>query len=163
MRRPLTAVRLAAAAVPAPAAAAGLGELPFHPSPGGASCVRTPGAPGEVARAADGSVELLRAACWAPGGSALVSWPSDAVTRGVEWVGVRVAGVPLAGGHVDVQRLGSPLRDLDSAAPLALGDGTPAVAWADDAGGRTRGRVHLDVAGAADAASRGVHSGFTRG
>ncbi len=83
------------------------------------------------------------------GGSALVSWPSDAVTRGIEWIGVRVATLPLAGGHVDVERLGSPLRDLDSAAPLALADGTPAIAWADDAGARTRGRVHLAVAGAA--------------
>jgi hypothetical protein len=81
------------------------------------------------------------------GGEATLSWPQAAVTRGIAWRGVRVATVPLAGGHAGLQLLGSPLRDAVSQTPLTLADGTPAVAWADDRD-RAGGRVHLAVAGA---------------
>jgi hypothetical protein len=69
---------------------------------------------------------------------------------GVEWQSVRVAGVPLAGGPVTTQVLGSPLRDANSLAPLLLADGRPAIVWGDNRGFLgAGGRLHLAIEGAA--------------
>ncbi len=83
------------------------------------------------------------------GGQATVTWPHDALTRGLSWRGVRAASLPLAGGPKTVQLLGSPLRDVVSETPLALADGRPAVGWADDLDFITGGRIHLAATGAA--------------
>jgi hypothetical protein len=92
------------------------------------------------------------------GDRAVVAWPVRTAVHGLAWRGVRAATVPLAGGAVASQLLGSPLRDVASETPLALADGAPAVAWADDRGPtRDRdvvdGRLHLAVAGAPGVAS----------
>ena len=69
----------------------------------------------------------------APDGRALLTWGGIRTRSGItSWIAAHMAAVPLAGGHLDAQTLGGPLRDADSISPLVLASGAPAVAWTDN-------------------------------
>src|SRR5262249_27606532 len=63
---------------------------------------------------------------------------------------LRVASLPLAGGHVDSQVLAGALRDPVANTLVKLADGRRAVAWADNRGDLSEppGRLHLAPEGA---------------
>jgi hypothetical protein len=86
------------------------------------------------------------------GDSALATWTKQRRVSGVRTRDLHVATLPLAGGPLELQTLGGPLRDVQSAAPVVEPDGRAAVAWADDDGVGSHGRVHLALAGAPAAA-----------
>ncbi len=86
----------------------------------------------------------------APDGRALMTWGGLRARSGItSWLAPRMAALPLAGGHVDVQALGGPLRDAGSIAPLLLASGAPAVAWTDNGPGLSspQGRLRLALEG----------------
>jgi hypothetical protein len=67
---------------------------------------------------------------------------------------LRVASLPLAGGHLDSQALAGPLRDPVANSLVPLADGRPAVAWAENPPelGDGRGRLYLALEGATEPA-----------
>jgi hypothetical protein len=81
-------------------------------------------------------------------GRALITSPGAEGTFGLPVL--RVASVPLAGGHVDLQTLAGTLRDPGQNTPVTLADGRTAVAWADNRPGLREGggRLHLALEGA---------------
>jgi len=96
----------------------------------------------------------LRAAI-APDGRALLTWAGLRTRSGIStWVAPRMAAFPLAGGHLDAQVLGGPLRNAGSIAPVLLPGGAPTVAWTDNPTGFTArtGRLRLALEGVATAA-----------
>jgi len=96
----------------------------------------------------------LRAAI-APDGRAVLTWGGLRARSGItSWVAARVATVPLAGGHVDAQALGGPLRDAGSITPIVLASGAPAAAWTDNSPlfGSERGRLRVALEGVMTAA-----------
>ncbi len=83
-------------------------------------------------------------------GRALITWDGLRRRAGItSWLAPRMAALPLAGGHVDVQALGGPLRNAGSITPLLLADGAPAVAWTDNSPGfgTAQGRLRLALEG----------------
>jgi hypothetical protein len=86
------------------------------------------------------------------GDSAVATWTRQRRVDGLRTRELRVGALPLAGGRLELQTLGGTLRDVRSAAPVALPDGRAAVAWTDEGEKDAHGRVHLAVAGAAAAA-----------
>jgi hypothetical protein len=97
----------------------------------------------------DSAASDLRAAL-APDGRALLTWGGLRARSGIgSWVAPRLAALPLARGHVDVQALGGPLRNAGSVTPLILASGAPAIAWTDNDAGLAPagGRLHLALEG----------------
>lgn len=88
----------------------------------------------------------------APDGRAVVTWGGLRTRSGIStWVAARMAAFPLAGGHLDAQVLGGPLRNAGSIAPVIVAGGAPAVAWTDNAAGFTgrTGRLRIALEGVA--------------
>ncbi len=79
-----------------------------------------------------------------PDGSALLTW-------GDELSVPRAAAFPLSGGHLDRFPVGAGVRKASSITPLVTAAGTPAVAWSDNDGSSSGGRVHVAVEGVAAA------------
>jgi hypothetical protein len=88
-------------------------------------------------------------AMYAPDGRALVTWAANRGRGGV-WSRAPFAALPAP---LRRSALGSGLMDVESVTPLTLANGRPAIAWTTP-GSTDRGRVHLAVAGAADAPQR---------
>jgi hypothetical protein len=85
-------------------------------------------------------------------GRALLAWGGASSFAGGAWLAPHVATVPLAGGAIELQSLGGPLRHAAFVTPLLLAGGTPAVAWADDGSAGGSGRLQLAIEGAARSA-----------
>jgi hypothetical protein len=86
----------------------------------------------------------------APDGRAVITWGGLRTRSGItSWLAPRIAALPLAGGHLDAQVLGGPLRDAGSITPLVLATGAPAVAWTDNSPGFSseQGRLRLALEG----------------
>jgi hypothetical protein len=82
-------------------------------------------------------------------GRALLAWVGPRAGAGGAWIAPFAASLPLAGGHLDLQTLGGPLRHAGVATPVLLAGGTPAVAWQDNG---EYSRLHVAIEGAAAAA-----------
>jgi hypothetical protein len=153
---------LIALALPASAAAAPLGELPFQRVPPGATCLAPTGAPGELSRWAKGGAEILAATADGLGRPARVPFgelpgcpraaadaSGAAVVAGATDDGLRVALREPGGGSFGAPVTLAPAKDVFELSVAVSPHGDAVVVWAEFAPPRVRIRMARRDAGGA--------------